>query len=296
MKKGALFLSALMCLGNLFAQTDSVSRYQDTVINSIDTTHFQAFAGDPAKRKVYQLKPAVDIPVTAVGLGWTLYAFTKIYSKDTSSAEEILALNRNDVAKINRGGIDVYHPEAFNKSNIFFYASMPWPLVLMIDKDIRKDAAKVGFLWLESMSVTGLLYTGSVYFHDKYRPYTYNPDVPMSKRTRGGGRNSFFAGHVALVGTGTFFTAKVFSDYHPHSSLRWVFYGIAAVSTAATGYLRYRAGEHFFTDILIGAGVGTLSGILIPGFHKVRSDKEPKLSFTPYYNGRDKGVAMAYHF
>jgi membrane-associated phospholipid phosphatase len=293
MKKQALLCFACcLCLCG-FGQKDSLAN--DTAVR---LSPLQNDAGRPPildrSRQVYRLKPAVDIPVTAIGVGWSLYAFTKIYSKDSSTTAQILALNKNDLAGINRFGVKYYSPKALSNSNMFFYGSMPYPLVLMLDKHIRRDAGKIAVLWAEAMGVTGLLYTSSVYFHDKYRPYTYNPDVPMSKRTRGGGRNSFFAGHVALVGTSTFFTAKVFADYHPESNLKWLFYGIAGVSTAATGYLRFRAGEHFLTDILIGTGVGTLTGILVPQFHKNKMDKESRMSIVPYFSLDDQGVSVRY--
>src|SRR4051812_28355664 len=69
---------------------------------------------DPVRPQVYRLHPAVDVPVTAVGLGWSLYAFTKIYSKDTSTIAEIRALNKNDVASINRSSVNRYSPKAFD--------------------------------------------------------------------------------------------------------------------------------------------------------------------------------------
>jgi membrane-associated phospholipid phosphatase len=170
---------------------------------------------------------------------------------------------------------------------------MPLPLVLLADKDIRKDAGKIGFLYLEAMSITGLLYTGSVYVKDRYRPLAYNPEVPMEERMRGGSKNSFFAGHVALVATSTFFTAKVFSDYHPDSKLKYLLYGAAVVGTAGTAYLRHAGGKHFPSDIVIGTAVGTLSGILVPHFHKNPLLKNPRLSVTPF-TGQSHGLAMRY--
>src|SRR5215510_12633007 len=171
----------------------------------------------PVKTKVYRLKPGIDIPILLVGTGWSGYAFTKIYSKEPSTVEQIEALDRNDISRFNRSAIDHFSQKAKDVGDAFFYGSMPLPLLLMIDKKIRHDAGKVGFLFFQTMSVTGLLYTGSVYFHDKYRPYAYNTDVPMDYRQRGGAKNSFYAGHVALVATSTFFMAKVYSDYHPNS-------------------------------------------------------------------------------
>jgi membrane-associated phospholipid phosphatase len=290
MKKMFLSLLLISVFLGCFAQTDSVLSNQDSSsVYQMQTG--SSFAGKSSGDQVFRLKPKVDIPVTAVGVGWSLYAFTKIYSKPHSTEEEILALNKNDLSGINRFGVELYSPKAYDMGNVFFYSCMPYPLVLMLDKDIRKDAGKVAFLWAESMAVTGLLYTGAVYFHDKYRPYAYNPDVPMDHKTRGGAKNSFFAGHVALIGTSTFFTAKVFADYHPESRLKWVFYAIAIGTTGTMGYLRIIAGEHFLTDVLIGTAVGTCSGLLVPGFHK--AGKDPKVTLLPYFNGKETGASLA---
>jgi membrane-associated phospholipid phosphatase len=117
----------------------------------------------------------------------------------------------------------------------------------------------------------------------------------MEERISGGAKNSFFAGHVALVATSTFFTAKVFSDYHPDSKLKWAFYGVAIGASGATGYLRHRAGKHFPSDILIGTTVGTLSGMLVPTFHKNKAFKNNNLSILPFA-GKSNGVALLYRF
>ena len=242
---------------------------------------------------VYRLKPAVDIPVTAAGAGWSIYAFSKIYDKDPSSAEHILSLRKEDINGFDRWAADTYSEKAATASNSFFYGSMPVPLLLMLDKKIRHDAPKIAFLYLEAMSVTGLLYTSATYFVDRYRPLAYNPAVPLDERTSGNARNSFFAGHVALVGTSTFFAAKVYADYHPDSRIKWLFYSTAAVATGATGYLRHRAGKHFPSDILLGTAVGTLSGILVPHFHKNKAFKNSNITVMPFA-GASNGIAVIY--
>ncbi len=243
---------------------------------------------------VYEYKPAVDLPVTAATAGWTLYAFSKIYSKESSSEARIRALNRNDINGFDRSAAGRFSQKAADASNLFFFGSIPMPLLLLADKHIRGDAGKVGLLYAETMSVTGLLYTSATYFADRYRPLTYNQSLPLSERISGNNRNSFFAGHVALVGGSTFFAAKVFSDYHPHSSLRFAFWGLAAGATAATGYLRYRAGKHFPSDVLLGAAAGALSGILVPQFHKARLVRNQNFTLLPFA-GPGNGLAIVYH-
>lgn len=284
-----VFLASL----SLWAQNDTLVRPTDTTVVPADTAiHFQNTV-KPPRYEVYHIKKGVDIPLAVGGIGWSLFAFTKIYNKDTSTLAQVMALNRNNVAAFNRSAIDNYSQKAFNASNMFFYGSMPLPLVLLLDQKMRKDALKLGFLYLEAMGITGFLYTGAVYFHDKYRPYAYNENTPMVRRLRGGAKNSFFAGHVALVGTSTFFMASAYADYHPDSKIKWLFYTLAAGATSATAYLRYKAGEHFPTDVLLGVGVGTLNGLLFPHFHKHKLIKNPNLSLIPVL-GPSNGLGLVY--
>jgi membrane-associated phospholipid phosphatase len=272
-------------------RTDSLSG--DVPI--VDSLSMNAKIADSSSKdvKIYKLRPGADIPVTAIGTGWSLYAFTKIYSKERSSEEDILSLDVNDIPKFDRHGASVYHPDADKVGDLIFYSAMPLPILLMFDKKVRKDAFKIAFLYLESMAVTGFIYTGSVYLADRYRPYAYNPEAPMSERTRGGAKNSFFAGHVALVGTSTFFIAKVLNDYHPDSKIKWLPFTLAGLATATTGCLRYFGGQHFLSDILIGTTLGTLTGILIPHIHKNKTAAD-RFNFTAGYWGATPQVGFTY--
>jgi membrane-associated phospholipid phosphatase len=249
---------------------------------------------DEAHNQVYKIKPALDIPITVAGAGWSLYSFSKIYNREHSTEDEINALNPDDINGFDRWAYKVYSEKAATVSDYFLYGAMPLPLFLLFDKSIRSDFGKVGLLYLEAMAVTGTLYGTAAMSANRYRPYAYNPEVPMPMRQGGGAKNSFFAGHVALVATSTFFIAKVFSDYHPDSRLRPVLWSAAALATATTSYLRHRGGRHFPSDILTGAAVGTLSGILIPQFHKIKLIKNQNMTFIPFI-GPSRGIAMIYN-
>lgn len=246
------------------------------------------------RKQVYTLSPKFDVPIIVAAGGWSYYALSKIYKKDSSSVEDILSINKNEINRFDRWAADVYHPEAEAQSDKIFFGAMPLPLVLLIDRKIRQDALKIAVLYTEALSITGTLYTSSTYIN-RYRPATYNDALTVQQKRSGNQRNSFFAGHVALVATSTFFTAKVYSDYHPHSGFRWVLYGVAAAATGATGYLRHRAGKHFPSDILIGSAIGTLSGILVPQLHKKKSSEEKRVHIFPF-SGDSHGLAMIYKF
>ncbi|HEX6431436.1 MAG TPA: phosphatase PAP2 family protein [Niastella sp.] len=280
-----LFVFASVC-----AQNDSASQPGDTIPTK------QPEPKEIKKerpKEVYTLKPGVDIPVTAIGTAWSLYAFTQIYSKDPSDPESILALKKSDVNGFDRWGIRPYSKKLDDISYLPFYASMPLPVLFLFDNRMRKDMAKLSFLYLEAMSITGLLYTGSTFFTNRYRPYVYSEETPLDYRTRGGGKNSFYAGHVALVATSTFFMAQVYADYYPESKMKWVFYGLATAATGATAWWRHRGGQHFPSDLLLGITQGTLTGLLVPRLHKTKLIKNPNLTIMPF-TGLSHGLAVRY--
>ena len=85
--------------------------------------------------------------------------------------------------------------------------------------------------------------------------------------------------------------AKVFSDYHPEWKGKWALYTLASGASLATGLLRVKAGQHFKTDVITGIGVGTLSGILIPHFHKIRGEYT-KFTYLPNYQNGQTGMTV----
>ncbi len=146
---------------------------------------------------------------------------------------------------------------------------------------------------MKLFAFTGIIYGAAPYFVDRFRPDVYNTTLSMSYRTEGNYRNSFFAGHVAVVSTSTFFIAKVYADYNPESNWRWVIYTGAAAATVGMGYMRLEAGKHFPSDILLGALVGTASGILTPTMHK-NKEKKQKWSLGPDIMSTGAGFAFTY--
>ena len=95
------------------------------IVNTVSA--LPATDSSPVKRRTYKPRPAVDIPLTAIGTGWSLYAFSKIYSKDQTPEEVILNLNKRNIPSFDRHGADVYHPKADELGDMLFYGSMPLP-------------------------------------------------------------------------------------------------------------------------------------------------------------------------
>ena len=287
MMKNILFLIliAVFCSVKLNAQIT------DTSVVVISTPTAEAKEKKPT---VYKIKPWVDIPVTIAFDAWSIYAMSIIYGREPTPVAEILALDRNDVNSFDRPITNNYSTKANSNSDIFFYGSMPVPLLLLLDKRIRKDGLIVGLLFLETMGTTGVLYTTSAMIANRFRPYTYNPNTPIEVRTNGTSKNSFFAGHPALVASATFFTAKVFIDYHPNMKNKWILYTIAGGAATATGLFRMQGGHHFRTDVIVGVTVGSLVGILVPHLHKNKAFTSSKLTLLPNYSNGSTGFTVLY--
>lgn len=223
----------------------------------------------------YRLKPSIDIPLVVGGAALDIYNFGQIGKKNPTSLAKLQSLQISDLDWLDRWAVHPYSHSVDKASYIPFYVAMPAPLIVFaIDSRMRKDYWKLTYMYGEAMILTGVLYTSAVHWASRLRPLTYESSSPIAERTSANSRNSFFAGHVALVGTSFFFIAQAYADYHPESHYKWAFYTGAAAITGLTGYLRNRAGEHFPTDVGLGAVVGVASGLLTPMLHRTKSVKK----------------------
>lgn len=244
---------------------------------------------------IYSIHPAVDIPVVAAAAAWDVYNFSQISKKAPSSLAEVESLKISKIDWFDRWAVHPYNHSIDELSYKPFFLAMPLPLIVFgIDKKMRKDFWKLTFLYGEAMTLTGVLYTSAVHYVSRHRPLVYESASPIGTRESFNSRNSFFAGHVALVGTSVFFIAETYADYHPDSRYKWAFYGGAAAMTALTGYWRNMAGEHFPTDITLGAAVGLASGMLVPLLHRHVKNAQ-HINILPF-TSHGKGLMLLYHF
>ena len=113
----------------------------------------------------------------------------------------------------------------------------------------------------------------------RYRPYLYfsnPPDIPKDRH------NSFPSGHTTFAFLGATFLATTFPTDHPDS--KWSFPLIASGYTLATGIgiMRVTSGNHYITDVLAGAAIGSFYGWLIPHIHLA---PKTNLTLSPTYSG-----------
>ena len=111
------------------------------------------------------------------------------------------------------------------------------------------------------------------------RPYMYFDGYPQKKLTEGDWNCSFPSGHSTLAFAGASFTTMLFCQYFPDSKWKYAVAGASFGIAAITGALRMASGNHFFTDVLAGAFIGTVCGIAVPYMHtKTFYDNHSKIN------------------
>lgn len=107
---------------------------------------------------------------------------------------------------------------------------------------------------------------------DRPRPYMYFDNFPYEEVGSGDWNASFFSGHTTLAFAAATFTTYVFCKYKPESKWKIPVIATSYTLAVATAGLRILSGNHFATDVAIGAVVGSITGLLIPFWHYVNPE------------------------
>ncbi|WP_162052328.1 phosphatase PAP2 family protein [Pontibacter pamirensis] len=242
----------------------------------------------------YQTSLVVDGSIIAAGVGLNAYGLTLLKDKEGLTQEEIRTQTKEDVNRFDRFSAGWDSEAADNHSDYPFYGSFVAPLALLLNDNVKSNAGQVFVLYVETMAITGALFTVTNGYFPRNRPLTYSPDVSDSEKMRGNAQSSLYSGHTAASASAAFFAAKVFHDFNPDSPARPYVWAAAAAVPATVGYLRLRAGKHFLSDKILSYTLGAAAGILVPQLHKKNNNRD--ISLLPV-SGRDyNGASLTYTF
>jgi len=162
--------------------------------------------------------------------------------------------------------------------------------------------AKDILIYAEVLSVNLTLNNAVKYAVRRNRPYAYDRSVPVAERTATEASLSFYSMHTSSMFAGATVTSYTFMLRHPDSPLvipAWIV-GYSLGVTA--GALRIYSGNHFLTDVLVGAAVGIEMGLVIPWAH-LKADElktaragrwDAGVIVMPYFAGETVGITGAW--
>lgn len=223
------------------------------------------------KNSPYKMHAVLDFPIIGVsGLGSFSGRFIQRQVEPLSSVE-ISNLTTANVPPIDLWAHSQWSPTADRVSNIGTYAAIMTPGLLFFSPKIRRaDWGSIILLSAETFAMTDFAVQMTKSQVLRPRPYLYNPDitVPNNLLMDREHRFSMFSGSTAYSSAMCFAGASMFADFHPKSKYKPYVWVAAAVIPATIGYLRYRSGMHYPTDIITGYAVGASIGLFIPYIHR----------------------------
>ncbi len=221
--------------------------------------------------KVFKLDPVTDGVLLGTGV---------LLSGGDLVLDNVMELNRAkyDPAKIynkdNINGFDRYFMNPYDKSldsaaDITLVCAMMAPGVLVFTD--KEEWVTEAVMYAETLLIANGIKEITKLCVSRPRPYMFyneaGKSVPEEDLNDGDWANSFPSGHTTMAFAGATFATYTFAKYNPDSFWK---YGVAAGSyslAAATSVLRMKSGNHFASDVLAGALIGSATGFLVPWCH-----------------------------
>jgi len=238
----------------------------------------------------YELR-ATDFYLTPLGIAADYFGESLIDNQKAITIGDINNLHHNDVNWFDRSATYNWSPKWDGRSddfrNILTVSTAFVFLPQVLDQEWQ-NLLKMSVMYVEAYYVAKGLTSLAKGLSGRKRPYAYNESMSVEERyaiaseTWGDLKGSFFSGHACEAFTEAVFISKVFSDYYPEAYWTKLIWGSSLILASLTGYARYESGEHYLSDVIVGAIVGSAAGYLIPEMHKRNDCDKFRISIIPY--------------
>jgi membrane-associated phospholipid phosphatase len=222
--------------------------------------------GAPALAQTRPPEPRVDWTadsiVTAAGVGVALGASFLPVDRSRRWQTELLPF---DCATR-----QTFSSSAAQWSNGLLLVTVALPATLQVGAGVDEAGGKRLLVYGETLSLTLALTSVTKYLVRRPRPYVYHSDPRVSDYAERRGKDShlsFLSGHTAMAFGAAVSGSYLFTQTSGDRGARAGVWGTELFLAATTAGLRVRAGQHFPSDALVGAVVGTGLGVAIPSLH-----------------------------
>lgn len=230
--------------------------------------------GFAPKTNPFQLSWALDGALLGGGVAaFATSAFLSQWANKVLPDWDNRSLDAGEIWSFDKWAVRSYSEKINVVGDVTQILSMAVPLVFFAFPQSHWSTLIV--MYAEALAWNWALKEGIKTGFERYRPYMYADDIPDDKLFSGDYRRSFPSGHTALAFNGAAFTSYVFAKYFPHHPATYVIIPTSCVLATACGALRIAAGAHFLSDVLVGATIGVVTGVLIPFLHTLPVKKSP---------------------
>ena len=174
---------------------------------------------------------------------------------------------KDDVNSFDRIFMHSYSKSRDKAADILLVATMATPAVLLANE--KDEWLTCGVMYAETLLIANGIKELTKLAVNRTRPYMYydSETFPEKDVDDGDWANSFPSGHTTMAFAGATFASYTFCKYFPESKWRIPVVAGSYALAATTAALRLSSGNHFMTDVLAGAVLGSGVGFLVPWLH-----------------------------
>lgn len=148
----------------------------------------------------------------------------------------------------------VYSPQAARLSDILLLFGVFDPLVASIAQGVDWRLANRSVVYSETLAANLALNSLAKVTFGRPRPYTYSEPPGATGDDR---YVSFYSGHASTVFAAAVSGSYLFAESAPDKGSSYFLWGSEFFLAAMTANLRLRAGKHYYSDVIVGALVGS---------------------------------------
>lgn len=253
----------------------------------------------PASLSVYSVQLPVEAAITAGSLGLFLivdFVVKPTLEGDISCRRQVGngRCHPEDLASFDRYAVGRQSKQWQGFGDAALVASIVAPFVYLGLESLALptttpllDYGNDLLVVAEAIALTGAMQTILKFTFKRPRPERYT-DAPLGTFEQ---EVSFPSGHTAMVAAATTALTTTAFLRHPRSPVKYVVLGSGLLLTSLTAISRVESGQHFPTDVIVGALVGGFAGVVVPWLHRRDVPVVPQASFNPATGQSMFGIA-----
>ena len=230
--------------------------------------------------KVFALDPLTDGILLGTGV---------LLTGSEIILDDMLELNRkkydgsvydkSDVNPFDRKLMQPYSKIHDGAGDFLLIASLTTPVILLSTD--KEEWFTNGVMYVETLLIANGLKELAKLAVNRKRPYMYSDrDLPQDEIDNGDWAKSMPSGHTTFAFASAAFLTYTFCRYFPDSPWRIpVSIGSYALATGVAA-LRVSSGKHFLSDVLAGAAIGTVVGVMVPFLHTLKTKNNMSVAVT----------------
>jgi undecaprenyl-diphosphatase len=258
------------------------------------------FKNTTGQDSLFQYTIATDISINAVSASMLIPGL--LLTPDSRYATDRLdsgeTFTKSSVIPFDRWSIRPYNKTLDTLGTVFQYATICTPVLFFFTP--KHEWTIIGTMYLESVVLSfstrdilkNTIRRPRPFVYDAYEKSDYSL-IPDSYLDNGDAFLSFPSGHTTMAFNAAAFTTYVFDKYFPYSPWRYVVGASTFTLAGTTATLRILSGNHFASDVLIGAAIGTITGFIVPFLHQNKPIKARKNGTEVSFIQKATGISVS---